>query len=66
MTHLPPAVAGGSLREHFISDMALRGFTDKTRKLIRLRYPRKLPIVLSPDEAARLIAATTCLSPGRR
>jgi hypothetical protein len=39
MTHLPPAVAGGSLREHFIADMALRGFTDKTRKLIRLRYP---------------------------
>ena len=34
---------------------------DLARKLIRLRYPRKLPNVLSPDEAARLIAATTCL-----
>ncbi|GAC1348675.1 MAG: site-specific integrase [Acetobacteraceae bacterium] len=126
MTHLPPATSGGSLRERFIADMAVRGFTDKTRKdylrtvagfaaflgrspgtataedirrfqiqqsesgmnapamnstvaalrffftttvdrpdlsrkLIRLRYPRKLPVVLSSDEAARLIAATTCL-----
>ncbi len=34
---------------------------DLARKLIRLRYLRKLPTVLSPDEAARLIAATTCL-----
>jgi site-specific recombinase XerD len=34
---------------------------DLARKLIRLRYPRKLPVVLSSDEAARLIAATTCL-----
>jgi len=34
---------------------------DLARKLIRLRYPRRLPNVLSPDEAARLIAATTCL-----
>ncbi|MGI4800886.1 MAG: tyrosine-type recombinase/integrase [Janthinobacterium lividum] len=34
---------------------------DLARKLIRLRYPRKLPVVLSPDEAGRLIAATTCL-----
>jgi integrase/recombinase XerD len=34
---------------------------DLARKLIRLRYPRKLPVVLSPDEAARLIAATTYL-----
>ena len=32
---------------------------DLARKLIRLRYPRKLPVVLSPEEAARLIAATT-------
>ena len=125
MTHLPPATPG-TLRERFIADMTVRGFTDKTRhdyirtvagfaafierspstataedirrfqihqseqgmnapsmnsavaalrfffnhtvdrpdlarKLIRLRYPRKLPVVLSPDEAARLIAATTCL-----
>jgi len=34
---------------------------DLARKLLRLRYPRKLPTVLSPDEVARLIAATTCL-----
>lgn len=125
MIHLSPATAG-TLRERFIEDMTVRGFTDKTRKdyvrtvagfvaflerspstataedirrfqihqsergmnapamnsavaalrfffnhtadrpdlarkLIRLRYPRKLPTVLSPDEAARLIAATTCL-----
>ena len=126
MTHLSPATAGGSLRERFIADMTVRGFTDKTRKdylrivagfaaflarspstataedirrfqieqseggmnapamnsavaalrffftitadrpdlsrkLIRLRYPRKLPVVLSSDEVARLLAATTCL-----
>ena len=126
MTHLPPATSSGTLRERFIADMTVRGFTDKTRKdylrtvagfaaflarspgtataedirrfqiqqsergmnapamnstvaalrfffnhtadrpdlarkLIRLRYPRKLPVVLSSDEAARLIAATTCL-----
>jgi len=34
---------------------------DLARKLIRLRYPRKLPVVLSPEEVARLLAATTCL-----
>jgi len=39
---------------------------DLARKLIRLRYPRKLPNVLSPDEAARLITATTCLNTGPR
>ncbi len=126
MTHLTPATASGSLRERFIADMAVRGFTEKTRKdylrtvagfaaflgrspstataedirrfqieqsergmnapamnstvaalrfffnhttdrpdlarkLIRLRYPRKLPVVLSPGEVARLLAATTCL-----
>ncbi len=125
MVYLSPAPAG-TLRERFIADMTVRGFTDKTRKdyirtvagfaaflerspstataedirrfqiqqsergmnapamnsavaalrfffnhtadrpdlarkLIRLRYPRKLPTVLSPDEAARLLAATTCL-----
>ncbi|HEY8611145.1 MAG TPA: site-specific integrase, partial [Roseomonas sp.] len=125
MPHLPPATSG-SLRERFVADMAVRGFTEKTRKdyirtvagfaaflerspgtataedirrfqilqseqgmhapamnstvaalrfffnhtlgrpdlarkLIRLRCPRKLPVVLSPDEAARLTAATTCL-----
>ncbi|WP_245215019.1 tyrosine-type recombinase/integrase [Pararoseomonas indoligenes] len=110
------------MRECFVADMAVRGFTEKTRKdylrtvesfaaflerspstataedirrfqirqseqglhapamnstvaalrfffnhtldrpdLARLRYSRKLPVVLSPDEAARLIAATTCL-----
>ncbi len=126
MTHLSPATSGGTLRERFVADMTVRGFTDKTRsdylrtvagfaaflerspstatpedirrfqiqqsergmnppamnstvaalrfffnhtvdrpdlarKLIRLRYPRKLPVVLSSDEVARLIAATTCL-----
>ncbi len=125
MIHLSPATPG-TLRERFVADMTVRGFTDKTRKdyirtvagfaaflerspstataedlrrfqiqqsergmnapamnsavaalrfffnhtvdrpdlarkLIRLRYSRKLPAVLSPDEAARLIAATTCL-----
>ena len=34
---------------------------DFAHKLIRLRYPRKLPVVLSPDADARLIAATTYL-----
>ena len=32
MPHLSPATAGGSLRERFIADMTVRGFTDKTRK----------------------------------
>ena len=34
---------------------------DLSRKLIRVPYPRKLPTVLSPDEVARLLAATTCI-----
>ncbi len=34
---------------------------DLARKLIRISYPRKLPVVLAPDEVARLLAATTCL-----
>jgi site-specific recombinase XerD len=33
---------------------------DLSRKLIRIPYPRKLPTVLSPEEVARLLAATTC------
>ncbi len=126
MTVLPPVQSAGTLRERFVADMTVRGFSAKTqhdylrtiagfasfldrspstttaedirrfqigqsergmnapgmnsavaalrfffnhtvdrpdlaRKLIRLRYPRKLPVVLSPDEAGRLIAATTCL-----
>ena len=126
MIVLSPVPSAGTLRERFIADMTVRGFTAKTqhdylrtvagfavflerspstakaedirrfqiqqsecgmnapamnsavaalrfffnhtvdrpdlaRKLIRLRYPRKLPVVLSPDEAGRLIAATTCL-----
>ena len=32
MTHLPPATSGGTLRERFVADMVVRGFTDKTRK----------------------------------
>ena len=31
MTHLPPATSG-TLRERFVADMAVRGFTEKTRK----------------------------------
>jgi site-specific recombinase XerD len=34
---------------------------DLSRRLIRTSYPRKLPTVLSPDEVARLLAATTCI-----
>lgn len=34
---------------------------DLSRRLIRVSYPRRLPMVLSPDEVARLLAATTCL-----
>ena len=34
---------------------------DLARRLIRLAHPRKLPAVLSRDEVARLLNATTCL-----
>lgn len=34
---------------------------DLARKLVRLRYPRSLPDVLSPDEVRRLPGATVCL-----
>ncbi len=34
---------------------------DLSRKLIRVSYPRKLPTVLSAEEVARLLAATTCI-----
>ena len=34
---------------------------DLARKLVRVRYPRKLPVVLSRDEVARLLNATTCI-----
>ena len=34
---------------------------DLARKLVKVSYPRKLPVVLSPDEVARLLGATTCL-----
>ena len=34
---------------------------DLARKLFRVTYPRKLPVVLSPDEVARLLQATACL-----
>ncbi|RYD28911.1 MAG: hypothetical protein EOP89_01305, partial [Lysobacteraceae bacterium] len=34
---------------------------DLARKLVRMRHVRKLPVVLSQDEVARLLAATTCL-----
>jgi site-specific recombinase XerD len=34
---------------------------DLARKLVRTGHIRKLPVVLSQDEVARLLAATTCL-----
>src|SRR4029077_1304879 len=34
---------------------------DLARKLVRVANPRKLPVVLSRDEVARLLGATTCL-----
>jgi site-specific recombinase XerD len=34
---------------------------DLARRLVRLSHPRKLPMVLSRDEVARLLNATTCL-----
>ncbi|MCK5934849.1 MAG: tyrosine-type recombinase/integrase [Fulvimarina manganoxydans] len=34
---------------------------DLARKLVRLRYPRSLPDVLSPDEVRLLLGATVCL-----
>ena len=34
---------------------------DLARKLVRVTHPRKLPVVLSLDEVARLLGATTCL-----
>ena len=34
---------------------------DLARRLVRVTHPRKLPVVLSPDEVARLLGATTCL-----
>ncbi len=32
MIHLSPATSGVTLRERFVADMTVRGFTDKTRK----------------------------------
>ncbi|WP_040566391.1 tyrosine-type recombinase/integrase, partial [Magnetospirillum molischianum] len=34
---------------------------DLARRLVRIHHPRKLPMVLSRDEVARLLNATTCL-----
>ena len=34
---------------------------DLARKLVRVAHPRPLPVVLSRDEVARLLDATTCL-----
>ena len=42
------------------SGLALRR-PDLARRLVRLAYPRTLPVVLSRDEVARLLNATTCL-----
>jgi integrase/recombinase XerD len=35
---------------------------DLARRLVRVTHPRKPPVVLSPDEVARLLNATTCLN----
>jgi hypothetical protein len=35
--------------------------SDLARRLVRLAHPRRLPVVLSRDEVARLLNATTCL-----
>ena len=35
---------------------------DLARRLVRMKQMRKLPVVLSRDEVARLLAATTCLN----
>ena len=34
---------------------------DLARRLVRISHPRTLPTVLSPDEVARLLEATTCI-----
>src|SRR3984885_4327672 len=34
---------------------------DLARRLVRVTHPRKLPVVLSPEEVARLLSSTTCL-----
>src|SRR5919112_510446 len=34
---------------------------DMAHRLVRLAHPRRLPVVLSRDEVARLLNATTCL-----
>ena len=34
---------------------------DLARRLVRVTHARKMPAVLSPDEVARLLNATTCL-----
>ena len=39
---------------------------DLARRLVRVMHPRKMPAVLSQDEVARLLAATTCLRTRRR
>jgi integrase/recombinase XerD len=39
---------------------------DLARRLVRLAHRRNLPVVLSRDEVARLLNATTCLKHHRR
>jgi len=47
----------------FVSQHLLTAFIPRRidRKLERVSEPRKLPVVLSRDEVARLPSATTCL-----
>lgn len=59
MIHLSPA-APGTLRERFVADMTVRGFTDKTRKdYIRTVAGFAAFLERSPSTANRRVAATT-------
>ena len=58
-THAPSMNSTVSALRFFFTTTIDR--PDLARKLIRVSYPRKLPTVLSPDEVARLLGATTCL-----
>ena len=48
MTHLPPATAGGTLRERFIADMTVRGFTALS---VETRTKRSHPAVAAVSAA---------------
>ena len=54
-----PTLGKVSARRFFFTHALDR--PDLARRLVRLAYPRTLPVVLSHAEVARLLAATTCL-----